>query len=137
LQPDSDFLDEIIFRIRQNSEELLQDTNIKFLFEDKSDFNTHIKMPIDYSRNIIMIFKEAVNNAVKHADCSLIILSIAKEGEHIIFILGDDGKGYDTNLVQKGNGQGNMNNRAKRIGATLLWESEVGKGSIMKLTLKV
>lgn len=137
LQPDSDFLDEIIFRIRQNSEELLQDTNIKFLFEDNSHFNTHLKMPIDYSRNIIMIFKEAVNNAVKHANCSLITLSTEKEEEHITFLLRDNGKGYDTQLIQKGSGQGNMNNRAKRIGATLLWQSETGKGSVMKLMLKV
>jgi len=136
LQPDSDYLNEIIFRIRQNSEALLEDTNIIFRYEEAGNMDTHIKMPIDYSRNVIMIFKEAMNNAVKHAHCTEIIFSVFKEGEHIVFELEDNGKGYDTTQPLKGNGQGNMNNRAKRIGAILQWESIVGQGARMRLILK-
>jgi ligand-binding sensor domain-containing protein/signal transduction histidine kinase len=135
LQPDSDYLDEIIFRIRQNTEALLEGTDIQFRYEEAGHMEMHLKMPIDYSRNLIMIFKEAVNNAVKHAACTEIVFSVYKDGDKIIFTLEDNGKGYDTDKVLKGNGQGNMSNRAKRIGVVLKWESRIGHGSRMLLEL--
>lgn len=138
LQPDSDYLDEIIFRVRQNTEEFLEDSAMKFEYRNDGNFNTHIKLPIDYSRNIIMIFKEAVNNAVKHSGCSEIILSVSEtEEQHIVLRLQDNGKGYNQEVQQPGNGLGNMQNRAKRIGALLRWTSTPGGGTEMELRLKL
>lgn len=133
LQPDSDYLNEIIFRIRQNTEDLLESSNINFEYNEIDDFDKHIKMPVDYSRNMIMIFKEAVNNAVKHADCTLITLSVQLKEQHILLELKDNGIGFNSSLISSGNGFGNMNNRAKRIGAQLRWKSQAGRGTEIAL----
>jgi len=137
LQPDSDYLHEIIFRIRQNTEELLEGTNITFRYEENEAFDRQIKMPVDYSRNMIMIFKEAVNNAVKHAGCSIITFSVLLNEQYILLRLEDNGSGFDTSSVSNGNGLGNMRNRAKRIGAQLTWESKEGKGTEISLIAPV
>jgi signal transduction histidine kinase/ligand-binding sensor domain-containing protein len=137
LQPDSDYLDEIVFRIRQNTADLLQDTALKFDYYQDPDMGMHVKLPIDYSRNIIMIFKEAVNNIVKHAAATHIIFSIKQTGNHIVLELQDDGKGFDPQTVSKGNGMGNINNRAKRIGAKLEIQSELNKGTRLTLVFAI
>lgn len=137
LQPDSDYLDEIVFRIRQNTADLLQDTALKFDYYQDPDMDMHIKLPIDYSRNIIMIFKEAVNNIVKHAAATHIILSIKQADNHIMLELLDDGKGFEPQTISKGNGMGNINNRAKRIGANLEIQSELNEGTRLTLSFAI
>lgn len=137
LQPDSDYLDEIIFRIRQNSAELLQDTGIHFEYEEMPGIQLHFKMPIDYSRNLIMIFKEAVNNTVKHAHATHITLRISAQPQSILLALEDNGIGYDAGRAGKGNGLGNMGNRAQRIGAKLELSGVPGNGTVLLLHIPV
>ncbi len=136
LQPQSDFLDEIILRIRQNAEEMLQDTDIPFDFDQDELPDTPIKLPIDYSRNMIMIFKEAITNILKHAGATRIVLNVRRQGEQLLFELKDNGKGFDNAATGKGNGLGNMNNRARRINGELLVESAPGEGTVLQLRLK-
>ncbi|WP_118949762.1 sensor histidine kinase [Taibaiella helva] len=137
LQPDSDYLDEIIFRIRQNSAELLQDTGIRFVYEQDPGLSLHIKMPIDYSRNLIMIFKEAINNTVKHAQASQITLTVKEQPLAIVLMLKDNGAGYDSTKIGSGNGMSNMANRAKRISAQFELSSQPGAGTMLTLSLPV
>ncbi len=137
LQPQSDYLEEIILRIRQNAEEMLQDSDIVFDFDQEGLPETPIKLPIDYSRNMIMIFKEAITNSLKHGEATRIALKVSRQGEWLLFELQDNGKGFDPTLTGKGNGLGNMNNRAKRIGGELSCESAPGKGALLRLRLKI
>lgn len=137
LQPQSDFLDEIILRIRQNAEELLQDTEIRFDYEQEELPDAHLKLPIDYSRNMIMIFKESITNSLKHGQPTRITLKVSRQADYLVFELQDNGKGFDTAATAKGNGLGNMNNRAKRINGELILESTPGKGTLLRLRLKM
>ncbi len=138
LQPDSDYLDEIIFRIRQHTTDLVQDTDIQFEYEQPAGTQTRIRLPIDHSRNLILIFKEAVNNILKHAKATHITLT-AQEGEDggMELILQDDGYGFDPSATSKGNGLANISNRANRIGARLEFKSKPGSGTTLALYLKV
>lgn len=137
LQPDSDYLDEIVFRIRQNTADLLQDTAIQFDYDQDPDMDMHVKLPIDYSRNMIMIFKEAVNNIVKHAEANHITLSVKRKENQIVLGLQDNGKGFEMMEPHKGNGMGNMRNRANRIDAGLELKSSAGAGTKLTLNLTV
>lgn len=138
LQPDSDYLDEIVFRIRQNTAELIQGSGIQFDYREPAGGHTHIKLPIDYSRNLIMIFKEAVNNSVKHSGAGRLILSVQRVDEETVRLsLEDDGSGFDPGTIAKGNGLANIHNRAERIGGNLAFESQPGAGTRLSLLLKV
>jgi ligand-binding sensor domain-containing protein/signal transduction histidine kinase len=137
LQPDSDYLNEIIFRIHQNNIELLENATIEYHYQGLDDHFTHVKMPIDYSRNLIMIFKEAVNNVVKHAQATAVHFEIDIQEQHIIFTLRDNGKGYDPDAGCNGNGLRNIKNRAHRIHADIKVTSVLGKGSMLQLSIKI
>jgi ligand-binding sensor domain-containing protein/signal transduction histidine kinase len=142
LQPYSDYLDEILLRIRQNATEMLQGSSVKFSYCGPEEIgkprNIHVQLPIDYSRNMIMIFKEAINNIAKHSAASHITMWVKWQSEQELTIgITDDGKGYDEATITKGNGLNNMKSRSERIGGLLVMKSKPGAGSSLSLTLKI
>lgn len=135
LQPERDYLDEILFHIGENTRNMLLDTSIQFTYAAESSL--HLKLPMDYSRNLIMIFKEAVNNIIKHAGAQHIKLTVSSGNSKGVFILmlSDDGRGFDPQVANTGNGMGNMHSRAARINSKLLIESKPGAGTQLTLWL--
>ncbi len=80
-------------------------------------------------RNLYMILKEAVNNAVKYAEARELVLSASlKKGKPEIQIT-DDGKGFDTNTTTDGNGLNNMQRRSKEIKFHFHISSAPGNGT--------
>ncbi len=137
LQPESDYLDGVLLRIEQNTSELIADGSIQFRYHQQKNLNTHIKLPIDYSRNLILIFKEAVNNIVKHAHAHNIHLSVTGNDTYVLCELSDDGSGFDSRGKHKGNGIANIRNRANRIGAKVYFESRKSEGTRLRLYLNL
>lgn len=85
--------------------------------------------------NIYRIIQEAVNNAIKYAEASNIDIQIEKKDDNVLFSINDDGKGFDLNEINVGNGLNNMRKRATDMGATIIYNSEIGKGTNIILTL--
>ncbi len=52
--------------------------------------------------------------------------------EGCLFTVADDGPGFDPDRAQKGHGYTNMTDRLGAIGGTVRWESEIGKGSVVR-----
>ncbi len=88
-------------------------------------------------KNIYLIFKEAVNNAVKYSGTSTIDVLLIKAGKQLSLTINDFGKGFDIELIRRGNGLENMQNRAKELGGKLTQSSEIGKGTWIKLELDI
>lgn len=135
LQPESDYLDEVVFRIEQNIQEAIEHGNVRFVSKGADRGLADIKLPIDYSRNLILIFKEAVGNIIKHARATEITFETTLSPSDLSFELSDNGKGFQTEAPTKGNGLINMSNRAKRIGAHLEIATSPGRGTKMRLSL--
>lgn len=84
---------------------------------------------------IFYIAEEAVNNARKHAEASLISVSVTGEGGMALVEIADNGKGFNVDAVS-GNyenrgslGMINMQERAEMLDGTLNITSEPGKGT--------
>lgn len=120
LNPSSDNLYEILTRIRDSGIDLFADTGTEFSCEGIQEGFRTVLVPIDYSRNLIMIFKEALNNCLKHAQAQAVSLEIMSNGiQSWRIVLRDNGKGFNLNAIKKGHGIDNMQVRAKRIQAEL------------------
>jgi signal transduction histidine kinase len=138
LKPTNDSLYEILYRIRDFGNELFSDTDVEFTFTGNDAKWNNYKLPMDVSRNLIMIFKEALNNALKYSRAKHIKLEVnLKQIDALQLVLTDDGMGFDTNNYKKGHGIDNMNVRAKRIHAKLYLDSRPGKGTILNLTFRL
>jgi signal transduction histidine kinase len=79
LDPKSDNLYETLVHIKEIGIELFQDMPVNFKFDgiEQNLQLKQVKLPMEYSRNITMIFKESLNNALKHAEASEVTLEWA------------------------------------------------------------
>ena len=80
----------------------------------------------------MLIFKEAMNNALKYAQAKKIELLLKENGEDIwTIILRDDGKGFDIKKVDVNNGMGisSIKTRVKHLKGTFTIDATIGKGS--------
>ena len=138
LKPSNDSLYEILLRVHDFGGELFQDTEVHFTVTGIEERFRNYKLPMDLSRNLIMIFKEALNNILKYANAKNVTLQVTmKRREVLQLILKDDGIGFDTKLIKKGNGINNMLVRAERINGKLYIDSRSGKGTIISMTFRV
>jgi len=138
LKPSNDNLYEILYRIRDFGNELFGDTDVKFIFTGNDEKWKNYRLPMDMSRNLIMIFKEALNNCLKYSKATEVSMDIAFKGKDgLQIILRDNGIGFDMKNVKRGHGINNMNVRAERIHGRLHIDSRENKGTITNLTFKI
>jgi signal transduction histidine kinase len=83
------------------------------------------------------IAQEALNNALKHARASKIVLSVRMVDKSVILEIADDGQGFDLAEVQVKGGLGliSMQERAEKIGGQLDIDSAPGEGT--RVSVKV
>jgi signal transduction histidine kinase len=138
LDPQSDNLYEILHHIKDFGNELFLDTLVEFEFKGITDSLAQVKLPMEYSRNLPMIFKELLNNILKHAHATHVVLTLhdIQRGE-IHLTLKDNGCGFDQNEANRGQGIGNIIARTKRIGSSIQINSEKGKGTLVDLKIKI
>nr|WP_246778335.1 ATP-binding protein [Maritalea myrionectae] len=87
---------------------------------------------------LFRITQEAINNAVHHAGCQVIQLSIRVDGDFITVHLEDDGRGLPSSVRSQGRGLDNMATRAQLIGAQLsISQAQSGTGTSVVISLEM
>jgi signal transduction histidine kinase len=137
LQPSNDTLYQVLQRIRDFGLDLFGDTEISFDMRGIDPAWKDYRLPMDVSRNLIMIFKEALNNVLKYAMADKVQIDVNRVAGNLILTLKDDGKGFDPEHICRGQGLVNMKTRAGRLDGNIQIDSACGKGTSIELTLKV
>lgn len=138
LKPGADNLYEILHRIRDFGQDLFGDTDVRFVFTGSDECWREHRLSLDWSRNLTMIFKEAMNNALKYSGAGQLDLVATLSDERELTIqLRDDGKGFDPAESRNGHGLQNMRTRAGRLGGTLNVESAPGAGTTLVLRFNI
>jgi signal transduction histidine kinase/sugar lactone lactonase YvrE len=137
LQPSNDSLYQVLQRIKEFGHDLFGDTEITFEMTGIDPTWKAHRMPMDASRNLIMIFKEALNNTLKYANADKVLIDTHLTGDTLTLTITDDGEGFDEGSVSRGQGLINMKTRAKRLGGTLECKTAPGAGTSINLTLKI
>ena len=87
-------------------------------------------------KNFYLIFKEALHNAAKYAQCKNVWVNIKTIKQNVIMTIKDDGKGFDMQQKKNGNGLGNMQQRAAAVKGELTIQSSPGEGTELMLFVK-
>jgi len=102
------------------------------------NFNSTVKSAIVFSSikgiNIFRVLQEAINNTIKYANASEISIAISETENKLIFIISDNGKGFDINTIELGNGLENMQQRIQEIEGEINFNSEINKGTTITIT---
>lgn len=90
----------------------------------------------DRALMVYRIVQELVNNAVKHAQSTMIKVKLRWNLQSLEIEVSDNGVGFVLNdKVRSGVGWWNITNRSKKIGANLLVRNDVAQGAIIELTV--
>ena len=114
--------------MRQHADEIftLRDISLEF---NAPNADHNLKLGVDVRRDFLLIFKEAVNNAARHSQCSKVRIDFHADGSFLTLVVSDDGTGFDLSASAEGNGLKNMRQRANKLGGTLSVETAEGKGT--------
>jgi signal transduction histidine kinase len=96
-----------------------------------------VDLPMETRRAIYLICKEAINNAVKYSEATLLELNIKEVDKKLEFTISDNGNGFDMINTKKGNGLMNMQKRATEIGTQLSLHSQQSEGTIIWIQVKI
>ncbi len=115
-------------KIKNLGYELLDAKNIncRYEIEDAAD---QAHLDIDLRRNILLIIKESLNNIVKYSQAAEVILKINISGYTLHVSITDNGKGFDMETIQKGNGIQNIQFRVKQCGGIIEMYSAPDEGT--------
>lgn len=136
VNPDMDSMEQVLARMRAFGADMTEHARILFSFEAFGEVaDLHLEMAV--RKNIYLIYKEAVNNAVKYSQCRQISISFTRDLKSLSMTISDDGAGFDTKAKQMGNGLINMQRRADEINAALNISSYLQTGTSIRLTVPV
>lgn len=134
INPEKDHLRDLTQRIRRVAGDILAACNVEFRFY-ASEVDPDIKLDVDTRREIFLIFKESLNNIVRHAKCSEADVEFKFEHGHLVLRVKDNGQGFDCEQASKGNGLASMRQRARNIGGDLHVASAPSKGTTIILSV--
>ncbi len=112
INPKNDEVSNLISRIEQYATEMCMGKEIELIIQ-KSEGLENIRISMEGRKNIYLIFKEAINNAVKYSCANKITVSLLQTEHQLKMEINDNGKGFDVAVIKKGNGLDNMIQRAK------------------------
>ena len=136
IKPGNDDFKSIENRMLNFANELCTPAGINFDFnKDPSIDTVHISM--EQRRDIYLIFKEAVNNAVKYAACYSIHAALLLQNQQLQLHISDDGNGFDAGTIKNGNGLSNMKKRALSYKGTFTIHSAKGEGTEIVVSFPV
>jgi signal transduction histidine kinase/ligand-binding sensor domain-containing protein len=136
IKQDNDKLEDLVTRIREFGLKLCDAKDIEFKVHISDSFRTS-RLDLEQRRNLYLIFKECLNNAIKYSGCDIIQLFITQQGKHLKMVIQDNGKGFRENEIKKGNGLNNIIKRAKEIKGTASIESGNDKGTRIDVLIKL
>jgi ligand-binding sensor domain-containing protein/two-component sensor histidine kinase len=128
VNPKRDSLHDLIVRLKDSYNEILSSMGISMKTANLNKLES-IKLPMEYKQNLYLIFKEGINNSIKHSKCSRIDLETNLRGDVLEMVLKDNGIGMEGNAKDIGNGLRNMVSRAESIGGKLKWKSTLNNGT--------
>lgn len=88
-------------------------------------------------QNVHLLFKETLNNVVKHASASRVDITVGYEGGTLSFRVVDDGVGFDPAQACEGNGQRLMRKRAQNLRGTFCVTSAPGAGTTVEFSARI
>ena len=105
--------------------------SLHFAVPDEPQLDDKLKM------TIFRIVQEQLNNAIKHANATEVLISIVQKNRQLLITIADDGNGFDTTQKSKGIGITNIISRAELFNGRVKIESSPGKGCRMQVSFTI
>lgn len=135
INPMFDNINNLLIRMKRYGADMAEGKNIRCVFDMPEDADIHL--PMDKRSDFYLLYKEAINNLVKHSEAKNALIKITASTSQLNLLIQDDGKGFEPIGRKEGNGLSNMRQRAKQLSGKLVIDSAPGKGTNLHFSMPV
>lgn len=139
INPQKDHLRDLTQRLRRFAADSFTARNIKFQLRLPESLETaeDVQLGANLRREVFLIFKEGVNNMIKHSGCTEADIELNIVDGMLNLRLQDNGQGFDLASESDGHGLASMLDRAKGIGGQFQITSKPGIGTTITLSVEL
>ncbi len=129
INPARDSLDDLIHRMRRFANDLFADGSIEHRFE-VSGADGKIALSNDFRRQVYLIYKECLNNIVRHSAATEARIGIRLGNGRLEVEIRDNGVGFDSKAARNdGAGLSSLRSRAEALGGELTIDTQPHAGT--------
>lgn len=121
-----------IFNFIEKAKSAKEDVDFKFNVDESLQ---DLKFSSLIGINLYRTIQEAINNAVKYSDANEIIVDVKNGSNKIQIEIQDNGKGFDIENTEFGNGLYNMKKRVEEIDGTFEINSLIDRGTKIRFDI--
>jgi signal transduction histidine kinase len=99
-----------------------------FLFEPGIE-----QLTSEQNLHLYRVIQESVNNIIKHAEASRVLIRISREEKIMTLLIEDNGKGFSFNDIKPGMGMASIRNRVKLLEGHLHITAPKGQGTSIEI----
>jgi signal transduction histidine kinase len=133
INPRRDNLREFTTYVCKYAQTFLKNTPIECVLEIEPEMPA-LAFDLPLRRSLLLVVKEALNNAAKHSRATQLVLQIRCQGQGLLVVVQDNGRGFDPAQASPDrNGLTNMAQRMKEMGGSGRITSQPGQGCNVEL----
>ena len=130
----NDSMEEILLKMRRYAAELFDNSNtVCHLTMDEMIAGKKLNM--EQRRDVYLIYKEAMNNILKHAMANNVWIDMQWQSGKLYMKIKDDGIGFDSLVVTDRNGLRNIRLRTDKWKGSTLVTTAPGNGSLIEIII--
>jgi signal transduction histidine kinase/ligand-binding sensor domain-containing protein len=134
INPERDSLGDLTQRMRHFASDVFTARGIDFRFRFP-DSERDVRVGANLRRELFLIFKEVVNNTVRHSGCSEAEIEFKVDGGGVFLKFTDNGHGFDVLSKGSGHGLASMRARTEGLGGKLEIVSHQGAGTTLTFVI--
>jgi PAS domain S-box-containing protein len=134
INPQKDHLSDLTQRMRLFASDIFTGGDIRFRFSAPGT-EQDVRIGANLRREVFLIFKESVNNLVRHSGCREAEIEFRIEDDWLTLQVRDNGEGFDLSQQNDGHGLMSMRQRAQDSGGDFEVLTAPGKGTTVNLKL--
>jgi PAS domain S-box-containing protein len=136
IDPRHDHLHDLTQRMRRFAADTFAAADITCHFR-LSGADDDVRLGANLRREIFLVFKEGINNVVRHAACTEADIQLTLVDGRLELCLSDNGRGFVLPDRSRGHGLTSMRDRAHALGGRFHVDSGPGLGTTMRLDVPV
>ncbi len=134
INPEKDSLGDLTQRMRHFAGDVYSARDISFRFRFP-DSERAVKVGANVRRELFLIFKEAVNNTVRHSGCTKAEIEFRVDSGRLFLEFRDNGRGFDVSSKSNGHGLTSMRARTEGLGGRMKTVSDQSQGTTLTFTI--
>ena len=136
INPKNDTFEKMITRLKSYAQNTTASHGILLHFDAEANVQQY-NLTMQQRKNIYLICKESINNAVRYSECRNLYFILRRDRSLFHICVRDDGKGFDVEQASEGNGLQNMKARAEEVRAVLKIDSQKEMGTVITVLLRI